>query len=72
MDPIVILGGVSTAIEVVQKLINAGKDAAPLITTIFNRITNKKPADVTQDDLDAVAAKSDQMTADIMRPLDAD
>lgn len=72
MDPLTILSTVTTAIKVAQMAIEAGKSAAPIITAIFNRITNKKLADVTQADLDALALISDQMTADLMRPLDAD
>lgn len=72
MDPITILTAVTTALNVAQKLIDAGKSAAPIITAIYNRITNKPVADVTQDDLDALAAISDQETADLMKPLDAD
>lgn len=72
MDPLAILSAVTAAIKVAQLAIDAGKSAAPIITTIYNRITNKPIADVTQDDLDALALISDQMTADIQRPLDAD
>lgn len=72
MDPLAILSAVTAAIKVAQLAIDAGKSAAPIITAIYNRITNKPIADVTQDDLDALALISDQMTADIQRPLDAD
>lgn len=72
MDLIAILNTITTAISVGQKLIEAGKSAAPIVTAIHNRITNKPIADVTQDDLDALAEISDQMTVDIERPLDAD
>lgn len=72
MDPLTILSAVTTAIKVAQMAIEAGKSAAPIITAIFNRVTNKPIADVTQSDLDALALVSDQMTADLMRPLDPD
>lgn len=72
MDPITILATVTTAINVAQKLIDAGKSAAPIITALYNRVTNKPVAVVTQADLDALALISDQMTADLMRPLDPD
>lgn len=72
MDPLAILSAVTTAIKVAQMAIEAGKSAAPIVTAIYNRITNKPLADVTQADLDALAAISDQMTADLLRPLDAD
>lgn len=72
MDPLTILSAVTTAIKVAQMAIEAGKSAAPIITAIFNRVTNKPIADVTQADLDSLALVSDQMTADLMRPLDPD
>lgn len=72
MDPLTILTTVTTAIKVAQMAIDAGKSAAPIITAIYDRITNKPVADVTQADLDALAVISDQMTADLMKPLDAD
>lgn len=72
MDPNKILSSITTAIQVAQMAIDAGKSAAPIVTAIYNRITNKPIADVTQDDLDALAEISDQMTVDIEQPLDAD
>jgi hypothetical protein len=72
MSPLDILSAVTTAIKVAQMAIEAGKSAAPIITAIYNRITNKPLADVKQDDLDALALVSDQMTEDLMRPLDQD
>lgn len=72
MDPLAILSIITTGIKVAQLAIDAGKSAAPIVTAIYDRITSKPVADVTQADLDAVAAISDQMTATLMRPLDAD
>lgn len=72
MDPLAILSIVSAGIKAAQLLIDAGKSAAPIITAIHDRITNKPPEKVTKADLDAVAAISDQMTANILRPLDTD
>lgn len=72
MDPITILATITTAIKVAQMAIDAGKSAAPIITALYDRITGKPLADVTQADLDALAVISDQMTADLEQPLDAD
>lgn len=72
MDPLAILNAVTTAIKVAQMAIDAGKSAEPIITAIYDRITNKPVADVTQADLDGLATVSDQMTTDLMLPLDAD
>lgn len=72
MDPISILATIATAINVAQAAINAGKSAEPIIVSLYNHITSKSVADVTQADLDALAVISDQMMADLMKPLDAD
>lgn len=72
MDPLTILTAVTAAIKVAQMAIDAEQSAEPIIKSLYNRIANKPVADVTQADLDAIAAVSDQMTTEIMRPLDAD
>lgn len=72
MDPLAILAIVTQAINVAKLAIDAGRSAEPIIESLYERITNKPVKDVTQTDLDALAAVSDQMTTDIERPLDAD
>lgn len=72
MDPLTILTAVTTAIKVAQMAIDAGKSAKPIFDAILDRIHGKPPAAVMPADLDALAAASDLVTANIMRPLDAD
>lgn len=72
MDVLAILSAVTAAIKVAQLAIDAGKSAAPIIKVIYDRVTNKPPEKVTQDDLDALALVSDQMTEQLLRPLDPD
>lgn len=60
MDPITILATVNTAITVATKLYEMGKDAAPIVKSLWTNITQKGD-NVTKDDLDRVIEDTDRL-----------
>lgn len=68
MDPMTIIAGINSAITIANAAIKAGQDAAPFIQAIYNNITGKG-GDVTQADLDALAAQVDSLYAQLQEPL---
>lgn len=68
MNAIAILAAVNSAITIANAAIKAGQDAAPFIQAIYDNITGKGD-DVTQEDLDALAAQVDALYAELQLPL---
>lgn len=68
MDPMTIVAAINSAITIANAAIKAGQDAAPFIKAIYDRVTSKG-SDVTQADLDALAAQVDSLYAQLQEPL---
>jgi hypothetical protein len=61
-----IVGTIGTVISVAQAAIQAGKDAAPFLAALKNYFSKDEP---TQEDLDALAAETDRLSAELQLPL---
>jgi len=66
-----IVGAITTAMRKGSRLLQDGKDIGNLAMELYNTIG--KPADqITQEDLDRLAAASDEVHEDVQRPLDGE
>lgn len=66
MNPIAIIGAIQTAISVAQAAIAAGKEVGPFIAALKRFFSGDE---VTQADLDALAAETDRLSAELQAPL---
>lgn len=70
MDPVAILATATTALGLISKAIDLGMDVAPNIKNLYNTLF--KGTQVTQADLDAIAADNDALSALIEQPIPAE
>lgn len=61
-----ILEAINMAIKVTQAVIQTGQDAAPFIAAIRQTFSG---TDVTQEQLDALEARIDALSAELQEPL---
>ncbi len=66
MNPIAIIGAIQTAISVAQAAIAAGKEVGPFITALKRFFSGEE---ITQEDLDTLAAETDRLSAELQLPL---
>lgn len=66
MSPISIISAVSNAIAVAQAAIAAGKEVGPFIAALKRFFSGDE---VTQADLDALAAETDRLSAELQLPV---
>lgn len=59
-----IIAGIEKAFEIGSMLLEAGKTITPIATELYNTI-GKKPEDVTEADLDRLAAATDAAHAEV-------
>ena len=67
MDPLTIIAAISSVIKIAGAAASLGKDIAPYAQAIYDNLINGK--EVTQDDIDALAAEVDAMHVEIQQPL---
>lgn len=64
-----ILETIKTVISVANTAVQAGKDAAPYVTALYDTFTGKSPKEITQEDLDALRAQVNALHERFQEPL---
>lgn len=67
MDPTAIIALLTKTIGVATLAVQAGKDVAPYAKKLYDILFNKH--DVTQEELDALEADIDRMSAELQKPI---
>lgn len=68
MDPIAILAAINTAVTIANAAIKAGQDAAPYLRAIYDNISGVS-GEITQENLEALQASVDALSAELQLPL---
>ena len=69
MDPLSIIAAINGAITLANAAVKIGQDAAPYVKALYDTVSGKAPADVTQADLDELEARIDALSDELQAPL---
>lgn len=72
MEIAAIVSVASGVYELAKLAIQAGKDAGPFFQLLVDKIGGKDPAEITQEQLDELAAESERLADELMLPLEAE
>lgn len=70
MDPVTIIAAIESVIKVATAAVQLEQDIQPYAVAIYNAFIGNKL--ITQADLDALAAQSDALSAELQLPLPPD